>query len=167
MTEKYKITAVLTAISYGGNQPTKYSASKRICCRHSCNLIFIFVFTQEETVGSGELTIDYVSFDSRAKDSDGNDCDLCCCFFCSQYCDPIFKICLRYGHSTSTFFCSSSGVVNPQIQSAEYTDTNKVIFGTSINGRVNPVVYSTNNQFDVSILLLLLPVIFAKLCLYF
>ena len=108
----------------------------------------MFYLTQEETAGTGDLTVDYISFDSRGKDSSGDNCDYC--FFCTGKCDPIFKICLRYGHSTTTFYCSSSGTVSPKISTGEYVNTDKVTFGATIGGTVNPVVYSTNNQFDVS-----------------
>ena len=42
------------------------------------------------------------------------------------------------------------------LSTGEYTNTNLVTFGSSIAGTVNPVVYSTNDQFDVSGLILII-----------
>ena len=41
------------------------------------------------------------------------------------------------------------------LSTGEYANTNLVTFGSSIAGTANPVVYSTNNQFDVSGLILI------------
>ena len=47
---------------------------------------------------------------------------------------------------------SSPGIVSPQIMTTRYLNTNYIQFGTTFEGTkiTNPVVYATDNQFDVS-----------------
>ena len=107
-------------------------------------LVTLLTVLYEGTYGSGILTIEYKYFDSRGRDSNGDYCDI------SGDCDPIFEICLRYGHGSlsAIFDCASNGTVSPQIYSEAYSNETIVTFGSIIGESVNPVVYITNNQFD-------------------
>ena len=82
------------------------------------------------------------------RDSSGAYCDYC--LFCYSPCDPIIEICLRFGHTTSSFRCSDSSVVDPKITTNEYANTDTVTFGSPLDGNTNPVEYSTGNSFNVS-----------------
>ncbi|KAI6661003.1 Phosphatidylinositol phosphatase PTPRQ-like isoform X5 [Oopsacas minuta] len=117
---------------------------KSIILLAHCIILLVYYF--EGTLGTGKLTVNYKTYDTKGRDSGGSNCDYC--IFCYSPCDPIFRICLRFGHTTSTFTCSSSSVVNPKITSGEYSSTDYVTFGTSIGGTTNPVVYNTDNTFD-------------------
>ncbi|KAI6648047.1 Phosphatidylinositol phosphatase PTPRQ-like isoform X2 [Oopsacas minuta] len=98
------------------------------------------------TSGTGKLTINYIDFDTKGRDIDGAYCDLGLFYY--NACGPLFKICLRYGHSTSTFDCNSGSSTFSEIITDYYTDTDFVTFGTSLGEVTNPVEYSTENSFD-------------------
>ena len=80
--------------------------------------------------------------------SSGDYCDLC--ISCYSPCDPIFEICLRFGHTTSSFRCDDTSVV-PKIYTPEYVNTDAPTFYSPIDGDIiNPVAYSTDSSFNVS-----------------
>lgn len=110
--------------------------------------MLFFTVIQEETTGSGQLTVNYVDFNTKGRKYDGVNCDGC--LFCYNPCDPIFHICSRYGHSIGIFTCNSDGIIQPTIGTENYPNTDLVSFSGNIGGVDNPVMYPTDDQFNVN-----------------
>ncbi|KAI6655488.1 Phosphatidylinositol phosphatase PTPRQ-like isoform X5 [Oopsacas minuta] len=119
--------------------------SMKLTILFACCLI-LSAFYLKGTTGTGKLTINYIDFNTKGRDVNGAYCDHC--LFCYNPCDPFFKICLRYGHSTYTFACNSGSTTPPEIITDYYTDLDFVEFGTTLGEVTNPVEYSTENSFD-------------------